>query len=412
MKDQLKQAKADLDTALSEYDSALRSAQSSETPSESGAPVPAPNAETLLRLINVRQQIYTDLLQKYETARTSEQLRANALTIVETATLAEKPSTPNLLLNLALGLVAGLAAAVILAFIFEGMDDTVRDLDEVKEMTTLPILCIVPNMKQNWITKIRPGFSQDGHLTRMPAFDQLRARLLLADSEQRPTTLLITSPEPGAGKSTVAANLAVSLSEGGDRVVLIDMDFRRPRLHSIFKLPNDQGLSNYMRGEIKLAAAMQTTTHPNLWVIVAGSSSHVPSEWLAPKKIDRLLIPLTKKCDYILIDTPAMLSVADPTVLASQAEAVILVVAKRKTQRQNLRYTLQQLAELKIMVVGIVMNKMPYSQLYEYYSEQSPKHSPIWQRVIRKGTQVSDQSTQTGSDDEKVDAVLEPGQLN
>lgn len=397
---QLEQARIDLDTALSEYDSALRGAQASATLPASGTPIPNPNAETLAHLLGVRQQIYTDLLQKYETARTNEQLRANAITVVEPAGLPRNPATPRVKLNAALGLVAGFAGGLILAFLFEAMDDTLRGVEDVQAVTTLPILCAVPKLKRSLGSYTNLSFSGNGHLSLVPVFDQLRARLILSDAKPRSDTFLITSPEPGAGKSTVAANLAVSLTEGGSQVVLIDMDLRRPTLHSILDLPNGKGLSDFVRGEINLDAMIQTTTRPNLRVVTAGSSPHVPSEWLTPAKIGSLLETLGKECDYVLIDAPALLSVADPTVLASQADGVILVVARRKTERQNLRFALQQLTELDATVEGIVVNRVPNSQLYSYYSERRWKLIPFWQREAQERIAVDARSKRSGLDEE------------
>jgi len=375
---QLQQAKVDLDTAVSEYDSTLRGAKFSATPPASSTPVPNLDLETLANLVSVRQQIYGDLLQKYETALTSERSRANAITIAEPAYLPKKPTSPRVLLNAALGLLAGFAAGVILAFLFEGMDDTLRGIEDVQTMTTLPILCKVPNLKRRLFSNTNLSFSREGLLTPAPAFDQLRARLILFDTKSKSTTFLVTSPEPGAGKSTIVANLAVSLTQGGSRVVLVDMDFRRPRQHSIFSLPNEKGLSNFIRGEIQLDATLQSTTHPDLRVVTAGSNPDVPFEWLTPVNIHNILETLGLVFDYVLIDAPALLSVADPMVLASQADAVILVVARRKTERQNLRITLQQLDELNAKVAGIVVNLVPNSQVYSYYSRSdtgSSSHS-------------------------------------
>jgi capsular exopolysaccharide synthesis family protein len=375
---QLQQAKVDLDNAVSEYDSALRGALSTAATNASGTPIPNLDLETLANLVSVRQQIYGDLLQKYETARTNELVSTNAITIIDPAYLPDKPSSPRVPLNAALGLLAGLAMGVILAFLFEGMDDTLRGIEDVQAMTTLPILCKVPELKRRLFSKTKVGFSRDGHLLPPPAFDQLRARLILSNDKPTSATFLITSPEPGAGKSTIAANLAVSLSQGGNRVVLVDMDFRRPRQHSIFNLPNEKGLSNCITGEIPLDATLQATTHPDLRIITAGSSPNVPSEWMTPEKIDSLLKTLSEVFDYVLIDAPALLSVAEPMMLASQAGAVILVVARRNTERQDFRLTLLQLTEVKAKIVGIVVNKMPNSQLYSYYARRdigSSSHS-------------------------------------
>ena len=386
---QLQQAKDDLDAAVSEYESAIRNAQSSATPPATGTPMPNLDAETLAQLVTVRQQIYSNLLQQYESARTSEQLRANAITIVEPASLAIRPTTPNMPLNAALGLLAGLAAGVILAFFFEGMDETLRGTEEVQTMTPLPILSMVPELKRRERFPI-------GDSPPAPAFDQLSTRLKLFGAKEKSTTYLITSPEPGAGKSTVAANLAVSLSQAGNMVVLVDMDFRRPRQHSIFRLPNENGLSNFMRGEIQLDATLQKTTYPYLRVVTAGSSLNVPFEMMTTGNIGSLLETLGKVCEYVLIDAPALLSVADPIVLASQVDAVILVVAKRETERKNLRFALQQLAELNAKVMGIVVNKVANSQMYSYYSRSntgSSSHSDVKKTVNQKA--VDDQSSRS-----------------
>lgn len=368
LESQLAQAKADLDAAVSAYDAALRN------------PVSSAELETLERLVSIRQQMYGDLLQRYEDTRINEQVRANSLTIVEPASLAQQPTTPRVPLNAALGLLGGLATGVILAFLFEGMDDTLRGIEDVQAMTTLPILCMVPQLKRRLGSNANLNFSRNGHLLLAPAFHQLRARMILSDTEPKPATFLITSPEPGAGKSTVAANLAVSLAEGGNRVVLIDMDFHRPRLHSMLGLPIGKGLSDYLGGKIQLDTALQDAPYPNLRVATAGSSLDGTPEWLAPVKIGALLERLDKDGDYVLIDAPALLSVADPALIASQADAVILVVARRVTERQHLRLALQQLTELRAKVAGIVVNKVPNSQLYSYYSEQRRKRIPFQKR--------------------------------
>jgi capsular exopolysaccharide synthesis family protein len=383
---QLEQARVDLDTALSEYESALRGAQSSATLPASGTPMPYPDVETLAALLSVRQQIYTDLLQKYEAARTSEQLRANAITVAEPAYLPLKPATPRVPLNAALGLLGGFAGGLILAFLFEAMDDTVRGIEDVQALTTLPIMGQIPDEKRTVASAFDRLLSRNGRLLPMQAFDQLRAHLLLYEASPKSTSFLITSPEPGAGKSTVAAHFAISLAEAGHRVLLVDMDFRRPRLHSILNLPNGKGFSDYMRGKIQLDAALQDAPCPNLRVATAGSSLDGKSGWLAPVQIGALLERLDKEGDYVLIDAPAWLSVPDTTVIASQADAVILVVARRSTRRQHLRLALQQLTELKANTVGIVVNKAPKSRLYTYYSERSPKKVKFINRVksIRK----------------------------
>jgi polysaccharide biosynthesis transport protein len=365
---QLQQAKADLDSAVDEYNRAFSFAQSSSNSTVKSTP--NADVEALAHLVSVRQQIYGDLLQRYEEARMSEQLRANAVTIVENAPLPLKPSSPKIPLNAALGLLAGLTMGVILAFIFEGMDDTLRGIDDVRALTKLPILCMVPDLKQE-------DRFPEGDNPPAPAFDQLSARLIVFEAKSNSTKFLLSSPEPGAGKSTVAANLAVSLAQGGKRVVLVDMDLRRPRVHSILNLPNEKGFRNFLRGEIQADETMQNTTRSNLRVVTIGSSPNIPFEWLTSVKIVNFIETLGYDCDYVLIDGPALLSVGDPMVLASQVDAVIMVVARRQTERKNFRYALQQLADIKAKVAGIVINRGPNSQLYKYYSRRDTKSNSL-----------------------------------
>jgi succinoglycan biosynthesis transport protein ExoP len=303
--------------------------------------------------------------------------RKNLFTIIELASLPQRPATPRVPLNAALGLSAGLATGVILAFFFEGMDDTLRGIEDVEAITTLSIMGQIPERKRTLASVVDRIFSRRGRLLPMPGFHQLSARLLLSEDWPKSTSFLITSPEPRAGKSTVAANLAMSLAAAGHRVVLADMDFRRPCQHSIFDLPNGKGLSDYMCGKIQLDAALQHALYPSLRVATAGSSPDGISEWLAPVKIGALLERLGKDGDYVLIDAPAWLSVADPAMIASQADAVILVVARRGTGRKQLRFALQQLTELNARIAGIVVNRASHSRLYSYYQERSPKKAEL-----------------------------------
>jgi len=365
---QLEQSHADLEAAIKEYESALLKARPSVTQDVPGTPVPNPDLETLSHLVYVRQQIYGELLQRYETAQTNEELRMNAITVAEPATIPEKPDSPKVVLNSALGLFAGLILGAILAFIFEGLDDTVREVEDVQEITQLPILCVIPDLKTKNGTGAGMTVSPNGALSTVPAFDQLRTRLPLQPVKPKCIKLLITSPEPGTGKSTVASNLAISLTKSGKKVILMDMDFRRPRQHTILGLQNREGLSDFMRGEMSIEEILKTTSVEELRVITAGSIQYDPFEWFIPSKMSNLFEKLSKECDYLVIDTPALLSVADPLVLASQVDVLILVVARYTTERRNLRFTLHQLNDLNAKITGIVVNRMPNTSLYSYYS--------------------------------------------
>jgi len=378
--DQLAQAKADLDEAVAAYDAALRQTPAPADNGNSGTPTVNAELDTLERLLSIRQQIYGDLLQRYEATRVNEQMRANALTVVEPASPAEKPSSPKMPLNAALGLVAGLAVGVILAFLFEAMDDTLRGIESVQAITTLPVIGVIPERKRSLVAILRRTCAGVGERLPMLGFRHLCARLVLPEVTPKSASLLITSPEPGAGKSAIAANLAIALTDAGHRVVLVDMDFRRPRQHILFGLPNEMGLSDYIDGKIDLDGALQNTYNPSLRVAVAGSSPDQSSDWLAPGEVGAVLGRLGEFSDYVVIDAPAWLGVADPAVIASQADEVIVVVSRRKTERKQFGFMLQQLAELNAKVAGVVLNRMPASRAYAYYPDwglRAPKLTPM-----------------------------------
>jgi capsular exopolysaccharide synthesis family protein len=220
---------------------------------------------------------------------------------------------------------------------------------------------------------LRALVGRNGRHLQEVAFEQLAARLLLAEPTQQAVSFLITSPEPGAGKSTITANLGIALAEAGQRVLLLDMDFYRPRLASLFAVREGPGLSDYLSGKIPFAAALRSTAYANLRIATAGVNRERTAELLKPHgrgsvPVRELLDTAAREADLVLIDSPAFLAVADSAVIAAQADAVLLVVARRRTARKQLRFALHQLTALNARVTGLVMNKMPDSRLYGYYA--------------------------------------------
>ncbi len=367
---QLRQAKADLEVAQAAYNAAVRASGSSDSTGASAPP--SPQADELKRTVALRQDIYGDLLQRYENARANEQLRANALTVFEAADLPESPTSPKRPLNAALGLMGGLLAGIILAFVLEAMDDTLRSVEDVQELTALPLLGQVPDRRQQPLRR-KGGLAAyaDGRVPPESAYQQLRARLLLSEGIASPASILITSAEPGAGKSTVAANLSVALAEAGHRVVAMDMDFRRPSLNSILNLPKSPGITDILHRKHTLDEVIADTPLPNLRLLPSGRTSYVPPEWMTPSELGPLIRTVRDDCDYLVVDAPAYLSVADPTVLATLVDCVVVVTSLRHTERKHIRLTLQSLTEVRAKVSGVVVNRAPWSRLYAYYSERA-----------------------------------------
>jgi capsular exopolysaccharide synthesis family protein len=352
---QLQQAKVELDTAISAYDDMLRQAPPSPASAISGTPLPNTNVEAMAQLVGLRQQIYNELLLDYEEARTNEQLRANAITIVESADLPEEPALPGVPLNTALGFAAGFAVGVILAFLYEGMDDSVHGIEDVTAMTTLPVLSKVTRLKHGSGADIDLTVLGNENYSPAPVFDQLCARLKFFDATSKFTTMIITSPEPETGTSAIAANIALSLAQRGKEIVLVDLDFHRPPNYSYLGLPGDKGLRNFLLGEIQWDETLQTTANPHLRIITTGACSHAPDELWPPGATVNLIETLRSQAGYVLIDSPDLPGVIDPSALIPHVDAIILVITLRKTQRQNFRYALQQIGELKADTAGIIL---------------------------------------------------------
>lgn len=275
-----------------------------------------------------------------------------------------------------LGLIAGFFFGLILAFIVEGMDDTIHTMNDVQEITELPILGVIPDLSVFFKPEHRLMISKEGKLTTNPSFDQLRTRITKNSANQKQfMKYLITSPEPGSGKSTVAANLAISFTKLGKRVVLMDMDLRRPTQHSIFDFEHRIGVSEYLLGENTIEDILTQTSLPELRVITAGAIMDDPLVWFTPDTLKKLFDQLSKECDCLIVDSPALLSVADGMVIAPQVDNLLLVVTRYKTGRRNLKFTLQQLESINSKIIGVVLNRMEKSSLYKYYMPEKKQLS-------------------------------------
>jgi capsular exopolysaccharide synthesis family protein len=180
----------------------------------------------------------------------------------------------------------------------------------------------------------------------------------------------VTSPSPSVGKTTLVANLGVVMAQAGDRVVLVDADLRRSMLHKSFDLPNREGLSNaLLEDEPALDGWLRETEIENLRVLTSGPLPPNPSELLGSRRMRRLVGKLKDEADVILFDSPPNLLVTDASVLAVQADAVVLVAEAGRTRRAVIQQAAEQLKQLGINIVGVVLNgvRVPRSKNYYYY---------------------------------------------
>lgn len=204
------------------------------------------------------------------------------------------------------------------------------------------------------------------------SYRTLRTNIQYSSFDKEYRTIVITSSEPGEGKSTTSGNLAISLSQGEKKVVLIDCDLRKPTMHKRFKLSNVKGLSDIIVGKTDVTSVLQKY-NDNLAIITSGKIPPNPAEMIGSKSMNALLEALKKVFDYIILDTPPVQAVTDAQILANKADATILVIRAEKTKKDSINNSLNLLKKVNANVIGTVLNgvDMKERHYYYYYGEDS-----------------------------------------
>jgi tyrosine-protein kinase len=330
----------------------------------------AKDAAERIRLAQLKTQIdinTTAAAQQqnaYESNRASILDRSNLLSIVTRATTPTSPSGPNLTLALGLGLLVGLIGGLGLAFLFENLSTRVEAAEEIEDISGLPILGSIP------VGQAHNGALFNSGSPTEEAFRRLRTNILALERGEAGTVLLLTSAEPNEGKSTIVANLGASLAQAGLTVVLVDGDLRFPSLHGIFGTSSkDLGFADVLAGEVQLAKAVQTIDgHSGLNLLPSGRSHEHPAELLASHATGEVLEQLAKDYDVVLVDSPALLALADALSLATEAPDVLVVVSRAKTRREDLISVKKQLVGIGANPLGIVVNRAASVVNYYHYN--------------------------------------------
>jgi len=344
----------------------------------------------LKRDVETNRQLYEGLLQKLKEAGVSAGLKSNNFRIVDSARPTTGPIEPNVPRNLMFAVVLGLASGVGLAFLLEGLDNTVRTTDQAQLISGLASLGMIPlgsksaregpNPKRlviaaskeavELVTQVRPQSQM------AESYRALRTSLLLSNVGAPPKVIMVTSALPQEGKTTTSINCAVVLAQKGGRVLLIDADLRRPSIHKTLGMGPHSGLSNVLTGSTTLKDATRSAILPNLFVLAAGTPPPDPAELLASSKMRDVLAELREQYDHIVIDTPPSLSVTDAVVLSPRADAVVLVIRSGQTTKQALRRSRDILTQVNAKVVGVLLNAVDLSSPdYYYYYEYQGKYA-------------------------------------
>jgi len=357
----------------------------------------------LKRDAETNKQLYDTLQQKLKEAGISGGLKANNVGIVDQAVPPRRPVTPNLPLNLALATVLGLVLGVSAAVLREHLDTTVKTFEEVTSVLHAPALAMIPSVQSlgngrvfrntmparfrlllpglmrrasegeqaQWVRIDRDGQRYSAFVE---AFGALRTSVLLNPGGSRARSLLITSSQPREGKTTISANLAISLARLGRRVLLVDADIRRPSLHRLFNVQNGSGLTTVLSPDPDSAtrrfghgdwrSLVHRNVVPGLDLLASGRARTNPTELLSSWRMNNLLSAALLSYDFLILDAPALfINAADSRILAPLVDGVVLVVRSGATPREVVQRALTQAPN----IIGVILNDLDVRGLPEYY---------------------------------------------
>jgi capsular exopolysaccharide synthesis family protein len=298
-------------------------------------------------------------------------LQVSNVRILDRARPNPTPIRPSTSRNLALALVLGLLGGVALAFAVDYLDRSVTTQEQVEEQVGLTFLGIVPSLERSADGKV-----QDLYVHTVPksaAAECLRAvrtNLLFMSPDKPLRKLLVTSSGPQEGKTTTATSLAITMAGSGNRVLLVDADMRRPRLHRIFGVRNDVGLSSLILGEGRLTETLCETAIPALFVLPCGPVPPNPAELLHTAAFQKLLAEMAERFDRVIVDSPPVGVVADAAVMSTHVDGTVLVLKAGRTSREVARKAVRQLRDVNANILGAVLNDLDlhkYGQHAYYY---------------------------------------------
>jgi succinoglycan biosynthesis transport protein ExoP len=296
--------------------------------------------------------------------------------VVQAASLPGAPSTPTPVRDGLLALVVGIALGVGMAFLREHLHDRLRGRQDLEELSGAPVLATVPRLRRAWPPS-RPQLVmlKDPVGVMAEAYRTLRTNVHSQATKQGMQVLLVTAPTGGEGKTTTVANLAVSLAQTGIKVVAVSCDLRRPRLHRLFGVRNRPGLTSVLNGDVALSRALvQLPSERSVWVLPSGPVPPDPAELLASEGMAAVLGELRAFAEFVLVDVPPVLPVADAVILAPKLDGVLIVADAARTARGAVAQAREQLELADARVVGAVLNNVDPSSL-NHYIRRYPYHS-------------------------------------
>ncbi len=322
-------------------------------------------------VIRLRETL-SRLVQSYENVRLAEATNAISVTIVEQAQLPKAPISPRVGLNTLLAMIVGAMLTVGIIFLIDYLDNSIKEPEQIFSLTGLTTL--------GGILRLPPALQNDTLVVRSnprspiaEGYRQIRTNLQYSGLSHQINSIQVTSATPSEGKTTTISNLALALGQANHKVLLVDADLRRPRLHKLFQTRLQPGLTELMLNENSLNYAHNVA--PNVQLLTAGKIPPNPAELLHSPRMKELIAWLTTQVDYVLFDTPPVLAVADASILSSSMNSVVIVIRAGSTKEHDLLATVEQLGKMGADIAGIILNDITeasgsyYHQYHHYYEE-------------------------------------------
>lgn len=328
----------------------------------------------LQREADTNRELYNAVLKRMKDVEVAADLHASNVSIVDPATVPLSPSSPRKVRDLLAAGLLGLMAGLGLTFLLEHHDDSFKSAEDIESYLMVPQLGTIPDFRRSNSIAYGPKPKRPPELVEPPsgrrngallpygfqsyageAYRMLRTALLLSRAGAPPKTTLITSAAPSEGKTTISVNLAVTLAGSGKRVLLIDADLRRPQCHELLGAENHFGLTEVLSGLGEFDDLIRPTGFPNLYLLSSGEIPPNPSELLGSDKMREVLSLLGERYDHLLVDSPPVTAVTDAVVLSTLVDGVVLVANKR-TPRQQVKAALSRLRYARAKMFGVVLN--------------------------------------------------------
>jgi polysaccharide biosynthesis transport protein len=380
-----------------EYELALRDEQSLKSALQQAKGEAVQQNQDAIQLGILKQEVdtakslYTDFLQKTKQAEVQAHQQHNNLQMIQPARIPKSPMASGASRAILMGFFMSMVAGIGLAYFLEYLDNTIKTVEDVSRYVRLPALGVIPAIAaggagrlgagkkgKRLLTSDGPGAAKavtradamvlDNRSTAAEAYRAVRTSMLLSAAGHPPKIMLITSGQPGEGKTTTAVNTAISLTQLGASVLLIDCDLRRPSIHKLLDVDHTRGLSTYLSRDIKLDGLIQRAMVPNLSVLPCGPLPPNPAELISSERMKELLRQMSDRYDHILLDSPPLMNVTDPVILSSMVDGVILVIHGGKTSRAVTARARQELMNVGAKIFGVVLNNVDLTRgEYDYY---------------------------------------------